>query len=77
MPPERTLTDADVQAIALAIRDDQACVCSFSPDEVAAVKDLLTLLKETRSNVLKGVLTVLIGGFFVIVAMGFKAWSAK
>jgi hypothetical protein len=76
MPPDRTLTDADVSAIACAIGDNH-CNCSFSDDEVSAIRDLLKVLHETRSNILKGVVTVLIGGFFVVVAMGFKAWSKQ
>lgn len=74
MPPERNLTDADIAAIAQALSNNH-CACSFSDDEVAAIRDLLKVLHETRSNVMKGVITVLIGGFFVIVAMGLKAWS--
>jgi hypothetical protein len=76
MPPERTLTDADIDAIVKVISQNH-CMCSFSDDEVSAIRDLLTVLRETRSNIMKGIITVLVGGFFVIVAMGFKAWSAK
>jgi len=76
MPPERTLTDADVAAIACAIGSNH-CTCSFSDDEVSAIRDLLKVLHETRSNILKGVVLALLGGFFVIVAMGFKAWSKQ
>jgi len=76
MPPERTITDDDIKAIMLAMGDNH-CNCSFSDDEVSAIRDLLKVLHETRSNILKGIVTVLIGGFFVIVAMGFKAWSKQ
>lgn len=76
MTPERTLSDADIQALASAL-SDRHCECSFSDDEVAAVRDLLKLLQETRSNILKGIITVLVGGFFVIMALGFKVWSKQ
>jgi len=76
MPPDRTLSDADIQAIACAIGDNH-CNCSFSDDEVSAIRDLLTVLRETRSNILKGVIAIALGGFFIVVAMGFKAWSKQ
>ena len=76
MPPERTLTDADIAALSKAFAQDH-CACSFSEDEVAAVRDLLNLLRETRSNILKGVITVLVGGFFVALALGIKVWAKQ
>lgn len=76
MPPERTLTDADIEALAKVLSANH-CECSFSDDEVAAVRDLLRLLQETRSNILKGVITVLVGGFFIVLAMGIKIWAKQ
>lgn len=76
MPPERTLTDADIEALAKVLSANH-CECSFSDDEVAAVRDLLKLLQETRSNILKGVITVLVGGFFIALAMGIKVWAKQ
>ena len=76
MPPERTLSDADIDALAKALSANH-CECSFNDDEVAAVRDLLNLLKETRSNILKGVITVLVGGIFVALALGIKVWAKQ
>lgn len=76
MPPERTLSDADIAALSKALAA-QHCECSFNDDEVAAVRDLLNLLKETRSNILKGVITVLVGGIFVALALGIKVWAKQ
>lgn len=76
MPPERTLTDADIAALT-AVMQSSHCSCPFTDDEVSAVRDLLTLLKETRSNVIKGIVSVIIGGFFVALAMGIKVWAKQ
>lgn len=76
MPPERTLTDADIAALSKALSVSH-CECSFSDDEVAAVRDLLKLLQETRSNILKGIITVLVGGFFIALALGIKVWAKQ
>jgi hypothetical protein len=75
MPPERTLTDADVQAITLAMQASHTnYMCGLTPADVSAIKDILTLMRETRSNMLKGVLALLVSGFFVIVVLGLKTW---
>ena len=76
MPPDRTLTDADISAIVNSIGTSH-CACSFSYDEVSAIRDLLAVLKETRSNVLKGIVTVLLGGIFVAIALGIKVWAKQ
>lgn len=76
MPPERTLTDADIAALATALSANH-CACSFSDDEVSAIRDLLSVLKETRSNIMKGIITLILGGVFVALAMGIKVWSKQ
>lgn len=76
MPPDRTLTDADIAALSKAMTANH-CECSFNDDEVAAVRDLLKLLQETRSNILKGIITVFVGGIFVALALGIKVWSKQ
>lgn len=70
----RTLTDADIAAITTAIRRDH-CECSFTEDEVAAIRGLVDLMRETRSYVLKGVISVVVLGIFTILALGFKQWA--
>jgi len=76
MPPDRTLTDADISAIVNSIGSTH-CACSFSDDEVSAIRDLLNVLKETRSNLLKGVITLILGGIFVVIALGIKVWAKQ
>jgi hypothetical protein len=76
MPPERTLSDADIAALSKALAANH-CECSFSDDEVAAVRDLLKLLQETRSNILKGIITVVVGGVFIALALGIKVWAKQ
>lgn len=76
MPPDRTLTDADIAAIVNSIGTSR-CACSFSDDEVSAIRDLLNVLKETRSNLLKGIITLVLGGVFVVIALGIKVWAKQ
>ncbi len=73
MPPERTITDADIEAITKSLNVNH-CQCSFSDDEVSAVRDLLNVLKETRSNIIKAFVGLLLTGLLVILAMGMKVW---
>lgn len=70
----RTLTDEDIAAISAALRNDH-CACSFTDEEVQAIRGLVELMKETRSYVLKGVVSVFVIGIFTILALGFKQWA--
>lgn len=70
----RTLTDEDIAAISAALRNDH-CACSFTDEEVQAIRSLVELMKETRSYVLKGVVSVFVIGIFTILALGFKQWA--
>lgn len=70
----RTLTDEDIAAISLALRNDH-CACSFTDEEVQAIRGLVELMKETRSYILKGVISVFVVGVFTILALGFKQWA--
>lgn len=55
---QRTLTDADMQALAEMLQTQHYCrIDNLSREDVDFIKDLLTMYKETRSVVLK----VLIG----------------
>ena len=70
----RTLTDEDIAAISAALRQDH-CACSFTDEEVQAIRGLVELMKETRSYILKGVISVFVVGVFTILALGFKQWA--
>jgi hypothetical protein len=70
----RTLTDEDIAAISAALRNDH-CACSFTDEEVQAIRGMVELMKETRSYVLKGVVSVFVIGIFTILALGFKQWA--
>lgn len=72
----RTLTDDDIAAITSALRQDH-CACSFTDEEVQAIRGLVDMMKETRSYILKGIITVLVSGLFIILALGMKQWVNK
>jgi hypothetical protein len=73
MPPDRTLTDADIAALAMVLKSDP-CSCPFTSDEISAVRSLLDLMHETKSSIVKGLVGVIIAGFFVVLAIGAKVW---
>jgi hypothetical protein len=73
MPPDRTLTDADIAALTTALKLNSHS-CSFTNDEIAAVRSLLDLLRETKSNIIRGVIGIVVAGFFIVLAIGAKVW---
>lgn len=76
MPPERTLTDADIDAISRALAE-RHCACLFADSEVAAIREMLKVLHETKSTVIKVVVTTVLSGIFVVIALGFRVWSKQ
>ena len=70
----RVLTDEDITAIADALRQGR-CDCSFTDEEVQAIRNLVELIKETRSYILKGVISIFVVGVFTIMVIGFKQWA--
>ena len=74
MPPERTLSEADVTAIILALKKEQSCHCPFTADEVAGVRTLLLMMNETKSTVLKGVVGAVLAAIFLVIILGAKVW---
>lgn len=74
MPPERTISDADVAAIVIALKKEQSCTCPFTPDEVAGVRTLLIMMNETKSTVIKGVVGAILAAIFLIIILGAKVW---
>lgn len=73
MPPERTLTDADIAALSIALKA-QDCSCPFTQDEISGVRALLDMMHETKSSFIKGLVGIAIAGFFVVMALGVKVW---
>lgn len=61
---QRTLTDADMSALAGLLRkQQQEHVCRFdniTPEDMDFIKDLLSIYKETRSEVLKWIVKGLV-----------------
>lgn len=74
MPPDRTISESDVEAIVAAFKKDQACVCSFTPDEVAGVRVLLAMMNETKSTIIKGVVGAILAAIFLVIVLGAKVW---
>lgn len=76
MSPLRNLTDADIQAIALAIRETTPSHADsmFTPEEIAALKGMASLIKETRSIIIKTVVGALVAFLVTLMAIGFKGY---
>lgn len=73
MPPERTLTDADIAALSKALAASH-CACPFTPDEVSGVRALLVMMNETKSTVLKGLVGAVLAAIFLVIVLGAKVW---
>lgn len=76
MPPERTLTDADISALAAALSTQNVhqCPCTtFTNEEIQFVKTWLEMWKTTRSEVLKWLIKLVLvaigASFFIWVLM--------
>ncbi len=84
-PRKRTLSDADVVALADAFKAHTACNMGLTPDEVSTLKRLLTAFDKAAGIVGKIVLTavVLAGiavftkGFWASIASGIKQGATK
>ena len=70
----RTLTDADIVAIVLALQKEQSCACPFTSDEVSGIRALLIMMDETKSTVIKSVVAALIATILAIMLLGAKVW---
>lgn len=72
-PRARALTDADVQAIADAMKLQHTCrFDNVTREDMDFVKDLLSLYKETRSELLKWFIRGVV--MFVIAFSTVIAW---
>lgn len=72
---ERTLTDADVAAIAAAVQRTQTCAVGITHDDAAELREFVGWLKKLKSTV--G--TVVIYGFVALLGilfyMGVGRWK--
>lgn len=72
-PRRRTLTDADLQELAQLLRSEHQCRFNdITPDDLSFVKDLITIYKETRSEIIKWAVKGLI--YASLVAVAGYAW---
>lgn len=75
MSPLRNLTDADIQAIAVALRESAShSEPLFTPEEIVALKGLASLVKETRSVIIKTVIGALMAFLITLMAIGFRGY---
>lgn len=66
----RTLSDADVEAIAERIQVLHTCrFPNVQPDDMAFAKDLIAIYKETRSEVIKWLVRGMVYGALVITGI--------
>ena len=72
----RSLTDEDIEAIAYMIRQEN-CVCSFTANEIAGIKSVLDLLKETKSTFIKGIVGAVVVIILTLLHYGIKFWSKQ
>lgn len=72
---ERTLTDADVAAIASAVQRAQTCAVGITHDDAAELREFVSWLKKLKSTI--G--TVVIYGFVAVLGilfyMGVGRWK--
>lgn len=68
----RAMTDADLEVLAEKI--SQKHCCRFPPDvqtgDLMFVKDLISIYKETRSEVIKWVVRGVVYGTLLLIAIG-------
>jgi len=62
----RNLTDADVQAIALAVKANH----EFSDEDRQDIKTLLEIYRESRSALIKGVISLVVLGILALLLIG-------
>lgn len=72
--PLRNLSDADIQAIALAIKEISTQEPMFTQDEIAALKSLAAIIQDTRSAMVKTVVGVVITFLIGLIAVGFRGY---
>lgn len=72
-PRKRTLTDADMLAMAELLSNQHSCrFDNVTRDDMDFIKDLLCIYKETRSEVIKWVVKGVVYSSLLLIAIG--AW---
>lgn len=71
IPRQRTLTDADIAAIATALHVQSACNVGLSADEVNMLKKFLKAFNKASGIVGTLVLTAIVAGLIAIFTKGF------
>lgn len=77
---ERTITDADAKAIAEYVHELHVCrFKEVTPADMSFLIDLLSLYKETRSEIIKWVVRGIVYGSLLLLSIGayFKFRGAK
>jgi hypothetical protein len=77
---ERSITDADAAAIAKCFHELHICrFNNIAPEDMAFMKDLLNIYKETRSEVIKWLIRGIVYGSLLLVTIGayFKVKGIK
>jgi len=70
---QRTLTDADIAAIAAALHVQSACNVGLTPDEVSMLKRFLSAFNTASGVIGKLLLTAIFLGLIAIFTKGFWA----
>lgn len=60
-----------------AVKRQADCPCHFSNEEISTVRDFVKILHETRSGIIKGLITAVVGGALLLLTLGFKIWSKQ
>ena len=69
--PERTLTDADITALAEALKPHANCNMGLTPDEVSTLKKFLGAFDKAAGIVGKTVLTAIVVSILAMLTKGF------
>lgn len=69
MDDNRTLTDADVQAISDALRSDYECR-AFTEDDRHDIRTLLKIYRESTSAIRRGFIALVLFGALVLFIIG-------
>lgn len=73
IPRKRTLTDADLQDLTEMLHAQHSCrFDNITSEDMDFIKDLLSMYKETRSEVIKWVVKGIVYASLLLVVIG--AW---
>ena len=72
---ERTLTDADVAAIAAAVQRTQACAVGITREEAGELRDFVTWLRKLKNTVGNVVIYGFVALLAVLFYMGVGRWK--